>query len=127
MVVKRLFCVLRTAVLFLIAGVAYGIFFHHTGIGLVCPVRFVTGWKCPGCGVTHMCTALLQLDFAAAFAANPVLLLEIPLLAMIFIPYVIRYVQTGCWQLCFWQNIALWVCIIFLVLYGIVRNLFSLP
>lgn len=74
-----------------------------------------------------MCIALLQLDFAAAFAANPVLLLETPLLIIIFIPYAIRYVQTGCWRLHFWQNIALWVCIIFLVLYGIVRNLFSLP
>lgn len=74
-----------------------------------------------------MCTALLQLDFAAAFVANPVLLLETPLLTIIFIPYVIRYVQTGCWRLRFWQNIALWVCIIFLVLYGIARNLFSLP
>lgn len=127
MIKKRLFCVLRNAILLLVFGISYGLFVHYTGIGFVCPVRFVTGWKCPGCGVTHMCTALLQLDFAAAFVANPVLLLETPLLTIIFIPYVIRYVQTGCWRLRFWQNIALWVCIIFLVLYGIARNLFSLP
>lgn len=127
MVRKRLLCVFRTATILMVSGAAYGAFFHHTGIGLVCPVRFVTGWKCPGCGVTHMCTALLHLDLAAAFAANPALLLSLPPLVVIFIPYFIGYIRTGCWQMRFWQNTTLWICIIFLTVYGIVRNIFSLP
>lgn len=124
---KRLFLVLRTALILLAAGCTYGILLHYTGIGLICPVRFVTGWKCPGCGVTHMCLALLQLDFRTAFMANPALFLAAPLLMIIFIPYLVGYIMTGKRQMRFWQNAALWICIIILVLYGIARNIFSLP
>lgn len=124
---KRWFLLLRTAAILLIAGCAYGILLHYTGIGLVCPVRFVTGLKCPGCGVTHMCLALMRLDFAAALMANPALFLSAPLLMIIFIPYLAGYIRTGSRQMRSWQNVVLWICITFLVLYGIVRNVFSLP
>ncbi|MDE6940101.1 MAG: DUF2752 domain-containing protein, partial [Lachnospiraceae bacterium] len=87
----------------------------------------VTGLKCPGCGVTHMCLALMRLDFAAAFMANPALFLSAPLLMIIFIPYLAGYIRTGSRQMRSWQNAVLWICITFLVLYGIVRNVFSLP
>lgn len=124
---KRLFVVLRTAVILLVTGCAYGIFLHFTGIGLVCPVNFVTGWKCPGCGVTHMCLALMRLDFRAAYMANPALFLLSPLLMIISVPYFVGYIMTGKRQMRFWQNALLWICIIILVLYGIARNVFSLP
>lgn len=124
---KRWFLILRTAAILLIAGCTYGILLHYTGIGLVCPVRFVTGLKCPGCGVTHMCLALMRLDFAMAFMANPALFLSAPLLMIIFIPYLAGYIRTGSRQMRSWQNTVLWICITFLVLYGIVRNVFSLP
>lgn len=124
---KRWFLILRTAAILLIACCTYGILLHYTGIGLVCPVRFVTGLKCPGCGVTHMCLALMRLDFATAFMANPALFLSAPLLMIIFIPYLAGYIRTGSRQMSSWQNTVLWICITFLVLYGIVRNVFSLP
>lgn len=127
MVRKRLFHVLRNTAIILIVGALYGIFFYHTGIGFVCPLRFVTGWKCPGCGVTHMCVALMRLDFAAAFASHPALLCLTPLLAVVFIPYVCNYIRTGCWQMRRWQYVILWVCIVILAVYGIARNIFLLP
>lgn len=127
MVKKRLLDVLRIAALLFIAGGAYGAFIQYTGIGLMCPVYFITGWKCPGCGVTHMCLALLHLDFVAAFAANPALLLLSPLLAVVFAQYCIDYIRKGCWKMHPFQNIILWICVVVLVLYGIGRNVFSLP
>ncbi|MDE7477707.1 MAG: DUF2752 domain-containing protein [Lachnospiraceae bacterium] len=103
------------------------IFFHFTGIGLVCPVRFVTRLKCPGCGITHMCLALLHLDFAAACMANPALFLLNPILVVILVQHSITYIRTGCRQLRPVQNILLWICIIILLIYGVMRNIFSLP
>ena len=123
---KRLYHILKIAIAFLIAGVAYGIFFLCTGIGLACPIRFVTGWKCPGCGVTHMCAALLCLDFASAFAANPALLLLSPLLAAVFAKYVKTYVNTGRWQADRVQNAIMWICVVILILYGAARNIFPI-
>ncbi|MBT8043363.1 MAG: DUF2752 domain-containing protein [Verrucomicrobiae bacterium] len=32
-----------------------------------CPVKAVTGWDCPGCGLTRGSLALLEGDFATAF------------------------------------------------------------
>lgn len=32
-----------------------------------CVFRTLTGFKCPGCGITHMLIAELQLDFASTF------------------------------------------------------------
>lgn len=74
-----------------------------------------------------MCTALLQLKFAEAFSANPVLLLLSPALAVIFIKYIADYVKTGCWKMSVWQNVLMWICIAALIVYGICRNIFPIP
>jgi len=41
------------------------------GLGLGCGFRALTGMSCPLCGGTHACAALVQGDWAAAWAANP--------------------------------------------------------
>ena len=54
------------------------------GLGVGCGFRALTGMPCPLCGGTHACAALVQGDWAAAWAANPgalVLLLWLVLLA----------------------------------------------
>ena len=54
------------------------------GLGMGCGFRALTGMPCPLCGGTHACAALVQGDWAAAWAANPgalVLLLWLVLLA----------------------------------------------
>ncbi|MDE7159812.1 MAG: DUF2752 domain-containing protein [Muribaculaceae bacterium] len=43
-----------------------------------CPLRMATGWLCPGCGSQRLLHALLHGDFAAAWHANPFLLLALP-------------------------------------------------
>ena len=54
------------------------------GLRVGCVFRALTGMSCPLCGGTHACAALVQGDWAAAWAANPgalVLLLWLLLLA----------------------------------------------
>lgn len=46
---------------------------HFIGIG--CPIKFVTGISCMGCGMTRAWAALLRLDFAAAFYYHPLFML----------------------------------------------------
>ena len=40
------------------------------GGGMPCLFRTLTGWQCPGCGMTHAVVALLRLDIRTAFACN---------------------------------------------------------
>lgn len=43
----------------------------RSGLGPGCPFRALTGLPCPLCGGTHACAALVQGDWAGAWAANP--------------------------------------------------------
>ena len=49
--------------------VALPLVLHATGIG--CPIKFLTGVSCPGCGMTRAWLSALSLDFVHAFAYHP--------------------------------------------------------
>jgi hypothetical protein len=61
-------------------GVAYLIFVRITGFAIPCPIHLITGYKCPGCGITSMFIHLSKLNFQAAFWDNPFLALTSPYL-----------------------------------------------
>ncbi|MBR6791065.1 MAG: DUF2752 domain-containing protein [Oscillospiraceae bacterium] len=44
-----------------------------------CPIRKLTGFPCPGCGMTRACLAALRLNFAEAFRYHPLWILPVPL------------------------------------------------
>lgn len=43
--------------------------FHIAGIG--CPIKFITGISCLGCGMTRAWASLFRLDFGAALHYHP--------------------------------------------------------
>ena len=51
------------AVLYLLAGIFFGFY-------IPCPFRAVTGFKCPGCGLSHAATHL-AMSAASLFANDP--------------------------------------------------------
>ena len=53
------------------AAAVWPAFTGFTGYGVPCPLRFLTGVPCPGCGLTTAAVALVRGDVAAAGAANP--------------------------------------------------------
>lgn len=109
--------------LFMILGVGFGyyLWLNFTHLGIPCLFRTITGWLCPGCGITHMLIALIQLDFHTAYLENPFLLLTFP-----FILYQIiyqRYLQITKRTNPYWNQLLLWLYVIALILFGILRNL----
>ena len=40
-------------------------------IGITCPIKFITGISCVGCGMSRAWMAFLHLDIAKAFAYHP--------------------------------------------------------
>ncbi len=58
----------------------YYIFSSLTGLRIPCLFYEITGLKCPGCGITHMCVHLAHLEFREAFLCNPLLFFMVPLL-----------------------------------------------
>ena len=81
----------RLATPLLIAGASLGAVVtlrlldpNKPGSGLPpCPLYALTGLYCPGCGSTRCLHALVHLDFATAWAMNPLLLLSLPALLLL--------------------------------------------
>src|SRR5688500_20303324 len=46
-----------------------------------CLFHDLTGWYCPGCGITRALHALVHFEVARAFAMNALLVVSLPLLA----------------------------------------------
>lgn len=115
--------IITYALCILMAGLAYGLFVRSTGFAIPCPIRTVTGLECPGCGVTRMCIALMQLDFKNAFLCHPMLFILLLPLGAVFIRSAAGYIEDGTWQTNRWQKTILYAGIALLVGFGVVRNL----
>ena len=120
---KRALRVLSGIAVFVALGLIYGMFYMATGIGVPCVFNKITGLRCPGCGVTHMCVALMRGNIFEAIHYNSLLFFLSPLLLLILVDYIIRYIKTGRWTVLRWQTIILCVMIVLFVLFGIGRNL----
>lgn len=59
-----------------------------------CPIKYITGISCPGCGITRAVVACAQLDFHQAFRCYPMIaVMPVLLILYIFsnrIPVIIR-------------------------------------
>lgn len=47
-------------------------------MGITCPIKFVTGVSCLGCGMTRAWLSALRLDWAGAVAFHPLFWLPVP-------------------------------------------------
>ena len=120
---QRLLRVILWTALLAGVGLLYGFFVSRTGIAIPCIFHLVTGLKCPGCGVTRMCVALMHLDFKSAYEYNQMIFILSPVLLFIFLTCVVGYIRNGCWETNRTQNVVLYVCIALLIGFGIARNI----
>lgn len=103
--------------LLLLLGLLYLVWLRLTGLAVPCAFHSVTGLRCPGCGITRMLLALSRLHFREAFQANPFLLATSPLLLFLIL-FSGRQRRR-------WSRRLLWGYLTALLLFGIVRNLYS--
>lgn len=115
---------MRTILTLLIIGVIYYIWIINTGIYIPCLFRLITGYKCPGCGITTMIISLSQLDFKGAFIANPFLFITGPLIIIEVIYSMFKNSENE--KLPQWNTIALYTYIAILLLFGIIRNIIDI-
>lgn len=122
---KRFEKVLTVSGILLAVGVLYAILCTYTSFRIPCLFRFLTGFKCPGCGVTGMCLSLLKFDFESAFLYNRILTLLMPFGAIIAACYVYRYIKSGEKMLSKSSRIIVILMIIILLVFGIIRNIYG--
>ena len=113
---------LQTAGVFLLLGLAYFLLTQLTPLRIPCIFQKITGFACPGCGMTHLCMQLLRLDFAGAAGEN----LAAALLAPLWLAGIlIRALWNPAWfsKGSRAENILLWGSVAVLLLFGVLRNL----
>lgn len=120
---QRLLRLLVGCAVLLGAGLAYAVFAASTGLFIPCLFRKLTGFLCPGCGVSHMCLALLRLDFPGAWRANAGLLPLLPFLGLLAVRIAVRRVRHGHTQLLLWERILTYAMLVWLLLWAVLRNL----
>lgn len=52
-------------------------------VGIGCPIKYLTGVSCPGCGMTRACISSLRLDFSKAFEYHPLWFAVFPMSALL--------------------------------------------
>lgn len=112
---KKLQKVLAIAVL----GLIYYFIVTLTRFHLVCPVYTVTRGhvKCPGCGMTHACTYMAELDVKSAFCYHPVALILAPFWVVCGVLWLVDK------EKCCYSRVVTWISIVLLLGYFIFRNL----
>ncbi len=102
-------------------GICYFVWLRLTNIPIPCLFYKLTGYKCPGCGITTMIMCVSRLDFAGAFEANPFLFVTgIPLLAELIYCYLCN-ARGQC--LPKWNERVLTLYTAALMVFGVVRNI----
>ena len=121
---KRLMKVIIRDVLLLLILIGYYFFNKYTGIYIPCIFRKITGFKCPGCGITHLVFALLKLDFHGAFISNPLVFIYLPFIIIYFtyLDYLYIYEKKDK-VLKKIPNIIWIILIIITIIYAVIRNI----
>ncbi|GIG35584.1 DUF2752 domain-containing protein [Cellulomonas pakistanensis] len=68
---------------------------HGSGSWGVCPMYALTGAFCAGCGGLRATHDLLVGDLAGAWAMNPLWVLLVPVLAALWVRWLVRALRTG--------------------------------
>lgn len=90
-----------------------------------CPISYITGLKCPGCGSQRALHSLLHLDVSKAFFFNPLLVMSLPYVVLgIYFEYFGGNTKFPKARKILFGRVAIIVSCIVVVLYWIGRNVF---
>ena len=113
---RSIFSCLLAKKFYIALGFFYLFLARYDIFSLPCPLRYFTGFLCPGCGITTMIVALTRGNFATAYQANPVLFVLLPFIS--YLAYLDCHAKkTAC------RQYFIWVIVIILLLWGIIRNI----
>jgi hypothetical protein len=94
-----------------------------TGMFPPCPLRYLTGWYCPGCGSLRAMHQLLQGNLREAWALNPLTVLLLPFLAYGTASYVVFQIRGRYLPRLFLPAVWIRALCAAIILFGIARNL----
>lgn len=94
-----------------------------SGVFPPCPLRYFTGWYCPGCGSLRALHQLLHGNLSAAWALNPLTILLLPFLAYGIASYALFEIRGQHLPRLFLPAVWIRALCAVIILFGIARNI----
>ena len=94
-----------------------------SGLFPPCPVRYLTGWYCPGCGSLRAIHQLLHGNLRAAWAMNPLTVVLLPFLAYGLASFALFEIRGRGLPQPFLRAVWIRALCAAIILFGVARNL----
>ena len=119
-----LFMKIKKYLIGVIVLIGYLLLGEKLHIYIPCFIHRITGFYCPGCGVTRMLLSMLKLDFYRAYLYNKLLFILSPFALFLFLDYIYSMIKNKNPLYKNINNKVWYLLIIILVIYGVLRNIF---
>lgn len=123
---KRLLKLVRTHLIIGITGIIYAVVCYITGHGIPCIFREVTGFKCPGCGISRMCLEMFKLNVSRAISYNFCLAVISPVIIYLYIRVCMNYVNGKGKNLNRTDTILAYAVCGVLIAWMVIRNIYNI-
>ena len=124
---KRIVKVLGIYLILILTFAIYFIVNKYTGYFIPCLFREITGYKCPGCGITHLLFDIVNLRFKDAFLENPLVFIYLPFIIAYFIYRTYLFVSDKKDKILVKiPNFFKIAILVITILYGVVRNIIKI-
>jgi len=111
----------------LIAIVLLEIYYYlHIEYNLTIPCLFykISGFYCPGCGVTRMLFSIINLDLYQAFRYNPLIFTMLPFVIIYIIDTCIKWLNNKNNYMYLKINNKTWIIVLIITIsFGVLRNI----
>lgn len=90
-------------------------------VGIPCLFYEITGYYCPGCGITRLLFSLLKLDFYQAFRYNPLIFI---LIIITVIYWLVKFILKKFMNISIEiPNYVYYILLVIVIIFGILRNI----
>ncbi len=90
-------------------------------VGIPCLFYEITGYYCPGCGITRLLFSLLKLDFYQAFRYNPLIFILIIITGIYWlVKFILKKFMNISIEI---PNYVYYILLIIVIIFGILRNI----
>ena len=94
-----------------------------SGVFPPCPVRYLTGWYCPGCGSLRAIHQLLHGNLQAGWAMNPLAVVLLPFLLYGLVSHLLLEIRGRGLPQTFLPAVWIRALCVVIILFGVARNL----
>ncbi|MCI5806821.1 MAG: DUF2752 domain-containing protein [Clostridium sp.] len=121
-ITHTIIAIIKPILVLIILGFVYLFIYQKLGVGIPCLFRTITGWKCPGCGMTHAMSAIWNGDWKSAWEYNALSITVLPIVCIYLLYRWVREIRHKGEEFYIWEYIFLGVLFIIVIAYGYTRN-----